>query len=161
MSQASTSPVLASLSQQLKDRLADVGGATALTDQDVESIYAAGYELAEVGQYAEAARLVTIANVFRPADLRYQRGRAVLLGKLGQHEEALTLYRALDALEPCNPSNLMGMVDAALGMKLPRLAANLLEQFVRWCELKKQELPELVKARSMLSLLHKAQAHAS
>jgi hypothetical protein len=132
-----------------------------LTDDDVESIYAESYALAQAGRDDDALKLVTLAATFRPQNLRYLRGRAVLLSKTGQFSEAMTVLRALDAFESFNPATLFGMVEAALGMNLPKLAANLLQQYSLWAERATPKAPELAKARALLEMLSKGAADAS
>ncbi|MES2480732.1 MAG: hypothetical protein V4609_01945 [Pseudomonadota bacterium] len=153
--------LVAQASASALGQLRQLPSTTELTDDDVESIYADGYALAEAGRHEEAFERVTLAAAFRPQNLRYLRGRAVLLSKAGRFSEAMTVYRALDAFEPCRPDNLFGMVEAALGMNLRKLAANLLQQYVAWAERATPKAAELAKARALLEMLSKGADDAS
>ena len=161
MNSSQPNSLVAQASARAHGQLQQLPSTPELTDDDVESIYAESYALAQAGRDADALKLVTLAATFRPHNLRYLRGRAVLLSKTGQFSEAMTVYRALDAFEPCRADNLFGMVEAALGMNLRKLAANLLQQYAAWAERATPKAPELAKARALLEMLSKGATDAS
>lgn len=161
MSSTHVSPAVAAMSEQAKTMLSSLPANSEFSDDELESFYVTGYELAQVGQYQQASNYISLAAIFRPSEPKYLRAMAVIQGKLGQHEKVMKYYRVLDAVEPCNPGNILAMAETELRMKKTDAGRSLLTQLIKYCELFDRPGPELDRARALLQLLDAKAGHAN
>lgn len=85
----------------------------ALSDEQVESLYAYGHSFFRLRQYRKALDFLTVALLFRPTDLEYL--VAVGLGHrmLDEHASAIHAFKLASVLHPTRLAPLVHLADCA------------------------------------------------
>lgn len=113
--------------------LGSVGDAMGFTAENLDTFYAAGYQLFEQGEYANAMTVFSYLSVLDPGDIRFHQAVAACLVWLERYKEAAGSYVLLKLLEPEQPEHLLRLAECTVSAGDPQAAVGILESLIEEC----------------------------
>nr|NGY95994.1 hypothetical protein [Neochlamydia sp. AcF84] len=123
-----------------------------LSDQQVEGLYAQGYNFYQTGRYKDAVQVFRLLIMLNANEAKYILGLASCFHMMKEYKNAVDTYTICCVLDPENPIPYYHMSDCFVAMKDPYSTIIALEMAIK----KAGNKPEfqMLKDRALLTIKH-------
>ena len=120
--------------EELRKALEALPSSGKLSRAETESIYSMAYNFLAQRHYDAAFRYFSLLTLYKPTDVTYLTGLALIYKLLERYEEAINVYAFLATIDEGDPSHTLGIAECLLLQRGFEEARRTLNLVIRFCD---------------------------